>query len=83
MRKLDAALGTAVFFVLAPGVAAGLIPWWITGWRPVLLAYALLFALFVRGYEEPTLRRTFGADYAGFCTAVPRWLPRLRPWTRP
>lgn len=58
-------------------------------WRRAsrLLAYALLiaalFALFVRGYEEPTLRRTFGADYAGFCTAVPRWLPRLRPWTRP
>ena len=28
-----AAVGTAVFFVLAPGVVAGLVPWLITGWR--------------------------------------------------
>ena len=28
-----AALGSAVFFVLAPGTMAGLIPWLITGWR--------------------------------------------------
>jgi protein-S-isoprenylcysteine O-methyltransferase Ste14 len=28
-----AAVGTAVFFVLAPGIVAGLGPWWLTGWR--------------------------------------------------
>ncbi len=28
-----AAIGSAVFFVLAPGVVAGLVPWWLTGWR--------------------------------------------------
>jgi protein-S-isoprenylcysteine O-methyltransferase Ste14 len=28
-----AALGSAVFFVLAPGVVAGLVPWWLTGYR--------------------------------------------------
>src|SRR5262249_59751218 len=28
-----AAAGSAAFFVLAPGVVAGLIPWWLTGWR--------------------------------------------------
>jgi protein-S-isoprenylcysteine O-methyltransferase Ste14 len=28
-----AAAGTVVFFVLAPGVVAGLVPWWLTGWR--------------------------------------------------
>jgi protein-S-isoprenylcysteine O-methyltransferase Ste14 len=33
MRKVEAALGSAVFFVLAPGVVAGLVPWWLTGWR--------------------------------------------------
>lgn len=33
MRKPMAAAGTAVFFVLAPGVVAGLVPWWLTGWR--------------------------------------------------
>lgn len=30
---MNAALGSAVFFVLAPGTMAGLIPWLITGWR--------------------------------------------------
>jgi protein-S-isoprenylcysteine O-methyltransferase Ste14 len=33
MRKAGAALGSAVFFALAPGVVAGLVPWWLTGWR--------------------------------------------------
>jgi protein-S-isoprenylcysteine O-methyltransferase Ste14 len=49
-----------------------------------LLAYAALlwlgFDLFVAGYEEPDLRRRFGRDYAAYLAAVPRWLPRLRPW---
>jgi protein-S-isoprenylcysteine O-methyltransferase Ste14 len=33
VRKPTAAAGTAIFFVLAPGVVAGLVPWWLTGWR--------------------------------------------------
>lgn len=33
MRKISAASGTALFFALAPGVVAGLVPWWLTGWR--------------------------------------------------
>lgn len=33
MRKRHAAVGSAVFFVLAPGVVAGLVPWLLTGWR--------------------------------------------------
>lgn len=33
MRKTSAALGSLVFFVAAPGVVAGLIPWWLTGWQ--------------------------------------------------
>jgi hypothetical protein len=28
-----AILGSALFFVAAPSVVAGLIPWWITGWE--------------------------------------------------
>jgi protein-S-isoprenylcysteine O-methyltransferase Ste14 len=28
-----AALGSAVFFVVAPGMVAGLLPWWLTGYR--------------------------------------------------
>jgi protein-S-isoprenylcysteine O-methyltransferase Ste14 len=38
------------------------------------------FYLFVLIYEEPTLRRTFGAEYEEFCANVPRWIPRFRPW---
>lgn len=26
-------MGSAIFFVLAPGTVAGVIPWWLTGWR--------------------------------------------------
>jgi protein-S-isoprenylcysteine O-methyltransferase Ste14 len=44
------------------------------------LAVLVAFHAFVLAYEEPTLRRTFGADYERFCTNVPRWIPRLRPW---
>lgn len=39
------------------------------------------FHVFVLAYEEPTLREMFPADYAAFSAAVPRWWPRLRPWT--
>jgi protein-S-isoprenylcysteine O-methyltransferase Ste14 len=34
MTPAKAAVGTAVFFFVAPGIVAGLVPWWITGWRP-------------------------------------------------
>jgi protein-S-isoprenylcysteine O-methyltransferase Ste14 len=160
-----AVLGSALFLVIAPGIVAGLVPWWISKWNvqapffgfapmralgallvvvsvlvllesfarfalqglgtpaPVfptrhlvvkglyryvrnpmylavvlailgqvmilgcvsLLAYGALvwltFDLFVLAYEEPTLRRTFGAEYDSFCANVPRWVPRLSPWS--
>ncbi len=51
----------------------------------VLLGYAgallLAFHLFVVTYEEPTLRRKFGAAHERYCASVPRWLPRPKPWT--
>ena len=156
-----AALGSGLFLVLAPGTAAVLVPWLLTGWesespwvgmqvlgviliaagaafvlhafwrfvsegigtpapvaapqrlvvggvyryvrnpmyvavlamivgqalllgRSVLLAYAVvlwvIFASFVRLYEEPTLSERFGADYEAYRSHVPAWLPRLRPW---
>jgi len=47
-----------------------------------VLIYALVmwvaFHLFVIGYEEPTLRASFGSEYEAYCRAVPRWLPRGR-----
>jgi protein-S-isoprenylcysteine O-methyltransferase Ste14 len=33
MRKTSAVIGTVLWFVLAPGVAAVLVPWWLTRWR--------------------------------------------------
>jgi protein-S-isoprenylcysteine O-methyltransferase Ste14 len=161
MRKPAAVAGSTAFFAVAPGVVAGLIPWWITGWdaddpsvpmlvigavlivagaavlvhafarfvleglgtpapaapperlvvgglyryvrnpmyvavvsvivgqalvldRPVLLLYAAavgaIVATFVRLWEEPDLRRRFGASYEEYRRAVPAWRPRLRPW---
>ena len=165
MTRAQAAIGSAIFFVLAPGIVAGLIPWLITGWRlpaeypligiplfigailvlgglwvlidsfvqfarslgtpapiaapqrlvvenwyrhvrnpmyvavlAIILGQALIFwnlglvaygalaflavHLFVIGYEEPTLRERFPADYAAYAANVPRWRPRLRPWHR-
>ena len=163
MRKPAAAAGSALFFALAPGVVAGLVPWLLTGWhvrapmahwaairiaglillvagasvlvhaftrfvaegrgtpapvapterlvigglyhyvrnpmypavlaaitgqalalgQPVLLAYAagvwVMFASFVRWYEEPTLTRQFGAQYDAYRRNVPAWWPRIRP----
>lgn len=166
MKRSKAALGSSIFFLLAPGIVAGVLPWWITRWQmrgeaaawlplrviglallavsvpvlvrafwqfaveglgtpapvapterlvvkglyryvrnpmylavlgaivgqalllgqPGLLVYALViltaFVSFVRGYEEPTLARQFGAEYDAYRKAVPAWLPRRRPWTR-
>ena len=50
------------------------------GSRPVALygcALFLGFHLFVRLYEEPTLRRLFGTQYEQYCHRVPRWFLRL------
>jgi len=32
-NRVASAIGTLVFLVLVPGTLAGLIPWWMTGWR--------------------------------------------------
>ncbi|MCD6021432.1 MAG: Isoprenylcysteine carboxyl methyltransferase family protein [Actinomycetia bacterium] len=161
--RSGAAVGSSLFFLLAPGVVAGLIPWLLTRWRvgvdypwpvqaaggglfiagaivlvsafvrfvtegtgtpapvaptaklvvgglyrfvrnpmylavlaaivgqalllgrPILLWYggavAIAFVVFVRSYEEPTLRRTFGDEYEEYRRAVPGWWPRLHPWS--
>jgi protein-S-isoprenylcysteine O-methyltransferase Ste14 len=47
MRLRRAALGSALFFVAAPGVVVGLLPWWITRWelRPVPVPVRVLGTL--------------------------------------
>ncbi|MBI2889282.1 MAG: isoprenylcysteine carboxylmethyltransferase family protein [Nitrospirae bacterium] len=55
----------------------------VFGSLPILIwaaALAVAFNLFVLLYEEPHLRRQFGADYETYCREVPRWL--LRPPTK-
>ena len=53
---------------------------WLLLGRPILLAWALVFAAttyaFVRGYEEPTLHDRYGEEYERYCEAVPGWWPR-------
>lgn len=43
----------------------------------------LLFHAFITLYEEPTLARAFAAEYRDYRANVPRWLPRLAPWSPP
>jgi protein-S-isoprenylcysteine O-methyltransferase Ste14 len=42
----------------------------------VVVAAALL--AFVQLYEEPTLSQAYGEEYAAYCAATPRWIPRFR-----
>jgi protein-S-isoprenylcysteine O-methyltransferase Ste14 len=51
--------------------------WVLTVWLAVFwAANGVYFPLF----EEPALRRRFGADYEVYQRHVPRWLPRITPW---
>ena len=51
---------------------------------PALAAWFTLFllvnAVYLPFYEEPRLAKRFGDDYRRYRAAVPRWIPRLRPW---
>ena len=52
--------------------------------RPLFLYWACWFLgvnLFVIFYEEPSLRRRFGASYERYTERVGRWLPRVRTRT--
>ena len=61
VRRLGPALGSALFLLIAPGVAAGLVPWLLTGWEstdpPVWLA-AMGCVLIVAG--AAVLLHSFG-----------------------
>ncbi len=70
------------------GFFVGWVGLWVVFGRANLVAIAAVaavmvgVAVFVRLYEEPTLRRMFGADYEDYCRNVPRWLPRIHPWKK-
>jgi len=70
------------------GTFAGWSGLWVAYGRANLAALAVAsvamagVVLFVRLYEEPTLRKTFGTEYEEYCRNVRRWLPRMRAWTK-
>ena len=70
------------------GFITGWIGLWIVfgraNWSVIAEAATVVLgvALFVRLYEEPHLRKTFGADYEEYCRHVRRWLPRIHAWQR-
>ena len=43
--------------------------------------FLLVMELFVRLYEEPILRKTFGSEYDDYCRRVGRWWPRRAAFT--
>ena len=65
--------------ILGLGVV-GLIGSWV-----MLIPYGLVFGLFyfcIIPAEEQFLLRTFGAQYQSYCDNVPRFFPRIRPWSQ-
>jgi protein-S-isoprenylcysteine O-methyltransferase Ste14 len=48
-RKARSIAGSAVFLVIAPGVVAGLVPWWISGWHFGPPFFGLLVTRFTGG----------------------------------
>jgi len=62
------------------GVLTVILGWTILYRSPALALYALAvwccFQSFVLFYEEPHLRRVFGAEYEAYRARVGRWLPR-------
>lgn len=54
---------------------------------PALLVWCAAFLSINTVYfllsEEPGLERRFGEEYRAYKAAVPRWIPRRRPWLSP
>jgi protein-S-isoprenylcysteine O-methyltransferase Ste14 len=61
------------------GVLTVILGWTVFFAAATLVLYAFFvglgFNLFIRLYEEPQLRRIFGAQYEDYCARVGRWLP--------
>jgi len=65
-----------IFILLGEATLLGSLP---------LLAWFLVFfavnATYIPLIEEKGLERRFGSEYLAYKRNVPRWIPRLRPWT--
>jgi protein-S-isoprenylcysteine O-methyltransferase Ste14 len=62
------------------GVLAVILGWAVLFESAAVFKYALVIGLcchlFVVLYEEPHLRKAFGADYENYCVRAGRWLPK-------
>lgn len=67
LAVLGAILGQAILFADNRLLVYGALVW-------------LVFHAVVTLYEEPTLARTFAAQYRDYRANVPRWFPHLTPW---
>ena len=67
------------------GVLAVLLGETVLFWSVTLFAWFLIFlalnVLSMTMIEEPSLEERFGDDYRVYKRNVPRWIPRVMPWT--
>ena len=54
--------------------------WHLAGW---MVTFFLVNMVYFARVEEPGLERRFGDSYRQYRANVPRWIPRLRPWSPP
>jgi protein-S-isoprenylcysteine O-methyltransferase Ste14 len=47
------------------------------------ILFLMINLIYIPLVEEPGLERRFGEAYAHYRRNVPRWIPRLKPWTFP
>ena len=72
MNRAWAAVGSAVFFALAPGVVAGVVPFWLTGWEASDLPGWWLPGWLDRFLPQLTVEATGPAPLRGAGTRSPR-----------
>jgi protein-S-isoprenylcysteine O-methyltransferase Ste14 len=65
---LSILLGEAILFGSVP-----LLVWFVISFALNALSMPLI--------EEPLLEGRFGSDYVTYKRNIPRWIPRLKPWT--
>ena len=54
--------------------------WPLAGWTA---CFFLANSVYLPLIEEKGLEKRFGADYRSYKAQVPRWLPRVTPWSGP
>ncbi len=63
----------SVVFVML-GESAVFHSWALAEWAAGFFVGVNIFVLI---FEEPTLKKKFGAEYEDYCKRVPRWIPRM------